>query len=94
MLSSASDFPNSIIWLVPDRFQMFDQRTFKSPTRVICRKTGAPRHIKGIKDFSVNIELDLAGRRIADPYRSRLLIARKPRHFVLYEASFSSTRHT
>ena len=90
MLAPAPDFPNSVVRLVPDRFQMFDQRAFKSPTRVICRKTGPPRHIKRVKDFSVNIELDLASRGITNPYRGRFLIARKPGHLVFHEASLSS----
>src|SRR5271168_2744333 len=67
MLTPTPHFPNSIVWLVPDSFEMFDQRAFKSPTRVVCSNASPSGHIQGIKDFSVHIELNLAGRCVTDP---------------------------
>ena len=38
MLTAAPDFPDPVVRLIPDGFEMFDQRAFQRPTRGIGRK--------------------------------------------------------
>ena len=69
MFTSTPDFPNSVIWLVPDRFEMRNQRTFKPPGRGIRSEASPPGHIQGVKNLTVDVELNLAGRRVTNPDR-------------------------
>src|SRR5664280_3622738 len=90
MLASAADFPDPVIRLIPDCLEMRDERAFERPTGVICFKPGAPGDIQGIQNFTVDVELKLVGRGVANPNRSRSFITWEPRYFKLHEPALAS----
>ena len=66
MLSTAADLPDSIIRLLPDGFEMLDERAFQGPARGVAMKARFARDIEGVKNFPIDVELYLLCRGVAD----------------------------
>ena len=55
----------------------------EAPTVGVWRKPAAARLVQRVHQLAEHVELELAERRIADPHRRRVLVARQPRHLPL-----------
>src|SRR5262249_32813108 len=73
--TTASHFPNSIVRLLPDLFQMLDQRPLLWPGRLDGSKSILSCMIDGVHEFAVHVELELNGSRVANAHRRGTLVA-------------------
>src|SRR5579883_1328970 len=89
MLGWAADFPNAVIGLVPDFFEMLNDGAFEPPARWIWRQAGAPAGIERIHDLAIDVELQLVACSISDAHGNRTLIARQPGELEFMQPAFS-----
>jgi hypothetical protein len=75
MATTASHLPNSIIRLLPDLFQMLDNRLLLSPGRLDGRKSVLSGMVYCVNELAVDIELELRGSCVTNAYRRSILIA-------------------
>ena len=57
MLLRPTYLPDAFVWLGPNRFHVGGQRALHSPTRRARGKTAATRVMKGIRHFTVHVQL-------------------------------------
>ena len=76
MAATASHFPNSIVRLIPDLFQMLDQRLLLRPGRLNGSKSTFACLLDGVHELAVHIELELNGSGVADAHRGGALVTR------------------
>src|SRR5690606_29546074 len=89
VLPSAAHFPDALVRLIPDAFEMIDECPRHLPGFGARVETSLPRVIQRVHQLTEHIQLELAMCRIADAYGRRLLVAREPGHFPLGEAALA-----
>src|SRR5438046_3198603 len=90
MASRSPNFPDSLIRLFPNVFEVLHQFGEKTPGLGRGLSATATAHIEGTQDLSVNIQLELAVSRIPNPHRTTVLVTRQPWKFELSQAPFPS----
>ncbi len=85
-----ANFPDALVGLRPARLEEVHQLALQRPGDVVDRIARAPdpaccelaadlaRHVQGVHHLAVDVELELVDGRVADPYRSRALVAAEP----------------
>src|SRR5215467_3781065 len=89
MLRIAANLPDAMVRLTPTLFQVMQNRLLKRPARFGWSQGALPRLMQGIEQFTVDIDLNLPMRVVADPHRGRVLISRQPRNLEFGETALS-----
>ncbi len=79
----AADLPQPLVRALPVRGEEVEQRQLDRPGEVVLGDAGLARLVQGVEHFAVDVELELLGRRVAHPDRSRSLVTGQPIQFVL-----------
>src|SRR5262249_8772270 len=79
----APDLPDALVVLSPRGFDELDQRAFDAPGVLVDLDSETARKVERVRDRAQHVELDLAGRGIADADGVTALVARQPRHLPL-----------
>ena len=87
--ATASHFPNSIVRLLPDLFQMFDQGLLLRPGRLDGSESVLSCLVDRVHKFAVHIELKLYGSGVANAHRRGTFVAGEPRHLPFGELPFT-----
>src|SRR5205085_3452979 len=88
--SGSARLPDPVVGLAPDRLDVLDDTSPPGPQRLLdpAEHLGAEEQDRG--DLAVDVELELLGGGVADPYRLRALIAGKVRQLVLGQAPLAA----
>ena len=89
MAATAPHFPDTLVWLLPDQFQMLDQLLLQRPRRSDGSQTERSPLIHGVDELAVHIELELSGSCVADAHRRGTPVPGQPGHFPLDELSLA-----
>src|SRR5687768_11881688 len=72
----ATDFPDSLVWLVPMLFDEIDEMPLQVPGIRARSNADAAREMHRVHDFTIHIELKLTRGGVADAHRTRALVSR------------------
>jgi hypothetical protein len=81
--------PDALVRCLPVRFQEVQQHLLETPGRLVGIDPFPPGQVQRVHHLSVDVELELSRRGVADPDRRRALIARQPVELELGEAPFT-----
>ena len=87
--TGSPDLPNTVVRFTPAGLQERQQRPLQLPGRFAVWVAGLHRLVERGHDFAIDVQLELAGRRVADPYRARALVAREPVDLPFVEAALT-----
>ena len=85
VLGLAPDFPNAVVWLAPDLFKMLEPRNGEINETGDRGQTTLASDGEGIRNLTIDIELELARRGVADSHGARSSMTGKPWDFPLVE---------
>ena len=80
-------FPDALIRLPPTGLEPVEDLARQRPRGVGGLEPALPRHVQRVDDLAVDIELELIGGAVSDPYRLGALVAGQPRQLELDQAS-------
>jgi len=63
---TVADLPDTVVWSLPNAFEMLKQLPLHRPTLVVDGYLAAVTLVKRVDDFAVNVELPLLCRCITD----------------------------
>src|SRR5262245_16156344 len=86
---TAANLPKSLVGLLPNRFQMFDQLVLQVPFGALRRQAAIGTLEQGVHDLAEDIDLQLLGRGIADANWPCPLVAGKSRNLPFLETALS-----
>src|SRR3954471_5501728 len=89
LLRVSAHFPDASIGLLPDRADVLRHRPLELPDLRAFGHAALPTLMQSVHQLSVDVELELSVRRVADAHRFRLRIAREPRNLPLVEHPFA-----
>src|SRR5690348_2880640 len=90
MLRRAARFPDPLIRLLPDLLELFHQRALEGPGLGALGNVAEARLVKRVHDFTVDVELELLVRRVADADRFGIFVAWEPRDLPFAEQTFAA----
>ncbi len=85
----AANFPDAVVRLDPDFFEMADQRALQIPAASSFGKAFAARLVKGIEHFAIDVELKLLGGGVADAHGLGTFIAGELRQLEFGKAALA-----
>ena len=86
MAALAADLPDPVVRLAPRLREMVEQPALDRPPLRVDRQAVLARLVEAVEHLAVDVELQLAARRVADPHRLRALVAVEPRQLELAQA--------
>src|SRR5580704_18221793 len=90
VLPAAPHLPNAVVRLSPNGRQIFQYNWPQGPAAFRWRHTCFQRLKHRIGDFAEDVELQLLGGVIANPYRRRVFVSGQPRDDQLRQPSLST----
>ena len=72
MLAAAAHFPDAVVALDPDLFEMRQERLLEVPAGVDLRQAALARLMQRVHHFAEDVELTLIVRGVADANRRRV----------------------
>src|SRR5262249_11708940 len=89
LLTFSTNLPDALIGMPPNLFQMGYPVSFYGSTLFRHTRCAFPGLMHCIRNFAIDIQLELSSSGIADPDWFGVLVARQPRHLPLEQASFA-----
>jgi hypothetical protein len=86
-LFRAAHLPQAPVRVLPMALEEVQQRALQVPCVLRRRDARVAGEMEGVEHLPPDVELELPGGGIADPYRSGSLVAREPRQVVLGQPS-------
>lgn len=86
---AAPHLPDAFVRFLPDRFRLPGQGAHQGPACFGGWQAAMPALIQSIDHLTEDVELKLAVRGVADPYRTGALIAGQPGNLPLGQTSFT-----
>ena len=90
MLAAAANFPDAIVRLIPDGFEMLEQPAFQRPARFAAMQPGFSSDVKRVQKLAVDIELNLLGRGVPCSYGRRGFIAFQRANLIFLKAPLTA----
>src|SRR6185437_11261155 len=86
----AADLPDPVVRLAPRILEMVEQAELDLPRVRIERQPVHPSLVEAVDHLSVDVELQLLARGVADPDRARPLVAAEPGELELTQTSLAA----
>src|SRR5258707_14098007 len=79
------DLPQALVGLVPAALDEVHQSAGDGPGVVVGRHPQLTGPVEAVEHLAVDVELELAGRVVADPHRPGAFVAGKPAERLLWQ---------